>query len=259
MYHRFAHLRTTDLKVGQKIKKGDMIGEVGRTGNSPTSHLHYDILKSVTKETASQFKQYTKGLSREQVLEKYEDPHKYMENDIPIYNDHYGYNFLDVINKKTGQLHPGVDLNGVGGGNADEGTPIASTVDGEVVYSFTEGNNKSNSNSGWGNMVVIKETKPEPIKEESKEEINKPKDEPMKNPFITRKLEELENPIKAEQRKLAENTFYTFLYIALPQILIYIGEGITEANISQGWTITAVVLGIIANSLTKYYLHDIKK
>jgi murein DD-endopeptidase MepM/ murein hydrolase activator NlpD len=39
----FAHNRRVVVKVGQKIKRGDIISYVGSTGNSTGPHLHYEV------------------------------------------------------------------------------------------------------------------------------------------------------------------------------------------------------------------------
>jgi murein DD-endopeptidase MepM/ murein hydrolase activator NlpD len=44
----YCHLSKTNVQVGQVIKKGDVIGFVGSTGNSTGSHLHLQILASRT-------------------------------------------------------------------------------------------------------------------------------------------------------------------------------------------------------------------
>lgn len=40
----YAHLYSFNVKSGQKVKKGDVIGYVGTTGLSTGPHLHYEIL-----------------------------------------------------------------------------------------------------------------------------------------------------------------------------------------------------------------------
>ncbi|MDQ2180307.1 M23 family metallopeptidase [Marinifilum fragile] len=42
----YTHLSKVSVKKGQKVKKGDVIGKVGSTGQSTGSHLHYEILKN---------------------------------------------------------------------------------------------------------------------------------------------------------------------------------------------------------------------
>ena len=46
---RYAHLSKWNVKEGQKVKRGQKIGEVGNTGLSLAPHLHYEIIHSGRK------------------------------------------------------------------------------------------------------------------------------------------------------------------------------------------------------------------
>ena len=41
---RYAHLNTVDVGVGQVLKRGDRIGDVGKSGKATGPHLHYEVV-----------------------------------------------------------------------------------------------------------------------------------------------------------------------------------------------------------------------
>jgi murein DD-endopeptidase MepM/ murein hydrolase activator NlpD len=46
---RYAHLNSFNVRRGQRVKRGDVIGYVGSTGLSTAPHLHYEVQKSGKK------------------------------------------------------------------------------------------------------------------------------------------------------------------------------------------------------------------
>lgn len=42
----YAHMSNFTVKVGQKVKRGELIGYVGNTGTSTAAHLHYEVIKN---------------------------------------------------------------------------------------------------------------------------------------------------------------------------------------------------------------------
>ena len=49
-YHTlYAHMSKVEVKVGQEVKRGEIIGRVGSTGTSTAPHLHYEVIHKKKK------------------------------------------------------------------------------------------------------------------------------------------------------------------------------------------------------------------
>ena len=51
----YAHLSKFDVKVKQKVKRGDVIGYVGNSGTSTSPHLHYEVIRNGKQENPIRF------------------------------------------------------------------------------------------------------------------------------------------------------------------------------------------------------------
>ena len=60
----YAHMVKINVRKGQKIKRGDIIGFVGNTGLSKGPHLHYEVIKNGKKINPANF--YSNDLSPEE-------------------------------------------------------------------------------------------------------------------------------------------------------------------------------------------------
>ena len=45
----YGHMVRVKVKVGQSIKRGEVIGYIGNTGKSTGPHCHYEVIKRNTK------------------------------------------------------------------------------------------------------------------------------------------------------------------------------------------------------------------
>ena len=148
-----AHLKYPSLvKVGEYVKRGQLIGYVGNTGASRGSHLHFEV----RKDKPPTWTTYINGLSRNAVAGLYVDPAPFIKDGFPADFTYKGYGFLQW---EGAGYHPGIDINSPN----DDGKPVYSPVNGRVVCS--EGISAWNRlgrrilpfyfNAGWGNHVWI--------------------------------------------------------------------------------------------------------
>ncbi len=52
---QYAHLKDFKVKVGQKIKQGDVLGTIGNSGLATAIHLHYEVIENDKKVDPAQF------------------------------------------------------------------------------------------------------------------------------------------------------------------------------------------------------------
>ena len=89
VYAEFAHIQKNSIRViaGENVKKGEILGKVGHSGNSTAPHLHFQFMDSCNLLK-------TKGIPF--VFEKYEilnnGSWKYVYNCIPTDKDRIRYN-----------------------------------------------------------------------------------------------------------------------------------------------------------------------
>ncbi|MBI1267966.1 MAG: peptidoglycan DD-metalloendopeptidase family protein [Cryomorphaceae bacterium] len=60
----YAHMSKVNVRLGQKVKRGEVIGYVGNTGTSVGAHLHYEVIKNGEKVNPAYF--YFNDLTPEQ-------------------------------------------------------------------------------------------------------------------------------------------------------------------------------------------------
>jgi len=150
-YHLFSHMDRNYVRTGDKVVKHvTPIGSIGTGNGQFTAHLHFSISEGLTVE---QLKDYISGWTKEKVQKFYTDPRKVdfekmFGKKMDVGN--FGYNFLQWVGYG---YHPGVDVNGFGGGNTDFGVPFKSSCDGTVIYEVRTWF----KNGGWGNILVIAE------------------------------------------------------------------------------------------------------
>ena len=139
------------------VKKGDRvvrhttpIGTIGTGNGQYYAHLHFSISEGLTP---AELKAYIAGWTKAKVEKYYIDPtnidfEAMFGRKMDVGN--FGYGWLQWIGYG---YHPGVDVNGLGGGNTDFGYAFKSSCDGNVIDEWRGWT----SNGGWGNWIVVAE------------------------------------------------------------------------------------------------------
>lgn len=85
-YFRYAHLKQINVKVGAKIKEGDIIALVGGSGHNSESywpsHLHFDVI--IKKLEDNNWLKYTTYYSEAKIREYYENPLVFIKEKIEL-------------------------------------------------------------------------------------------------------------------------------------------------------------------------------
>ena len=150
--HLYGHMDKNFIKKGDMvIKHVTPIGTIGDGNGQYYAHLHFSISEGLTP---SQLKAYIRGWSKDKVKQYYKDPRgidftKMFGRKMDVGN--FGYGWLQWVGYGW---HPGVDVNGLGGGNTDMGYVFKSSCNGIVVLE----ERTWFKNGGWGNCLIISES-----------------------------------------------------------------------------------------------------
>jgi murein DD-endopeptidase MepM/ murein hydrolase activator NlpD len=150
-YHLFAHMDRNLVRKGDKvIKYVTPIGTIGDGNGQYYAHLHFSISNGLTP---AQLKAYISRWTKVKVQKFYQDPRgidfkKMFGTKMDVGN--FGYGWLQWVGYG---YHPGVDVNGLRGGNTDFGMPFKASCDGTVIFE----ERLWTPNRGWGNIVIVEE------------------------------------------------------------------------------------------------------
>lgn len=163
LHAHFAHLEDgIEVREGEWVTVGKMLGRVGSTGNSTSSHLHFEIMNRKPEH----WRRYVIGKPYNQILKEYIDPRPFIREvdgkTVPADDDESrrGYGWMQFVRYPGGDYwHPGVDINSM----FDFGKPIYSPVEGRVVHvedvswikNWTGGWTNTVWNGGWGRHIWI--------------------------------------------------------------------------------------------------------
>lgn len=149
--HLFGHMDRNLVKVGDKvIKHVTPVGTIGTGNGQYFAHLHFSLSVGLSPEA---LRAYVAHWSVAKIKRYFKDPRdidfeKMFGRKMDVGN--FGYDWLQSIGYG---YHPGVDVNGLGGGNSDKGYAFRSSCNGTVIYE----KRTWFKNGGWGNLIIIEE------------------------------------------------------------------------------------------------------
>ncbi len=122
MYTLYAHLATVNVKKGDKIKRGDVLGQMGQSGNAYGIHLHFEVRNASDNRI---------------------NPTPYLDSDLPNLKEKVDVIYQTYDSKKEKWL-PNVSNDTDYAGNFDH--PISglyiNLTNGSIKYRVHEMNNK---------------------------------------------------------------------------------------------------------------------
>jgi len=227
--HLMAHNDKNLVKLGDVVEQyKTLIGTMGTANGQYFCHLHHSVSKDLTQE---EIRRYVGGWSKEVVEAHYEKPacdyERMFGRKMDIGNA--GWDWMDKINADT--FHPGLDINGFGGGNSDVGYEFKSPCNGRVVCA-------ENWRNGWGNVIIIEEDNKKTMNKEfvniiedlagmKKGSLGNYINELKEQPKVTKKLKEFRDDyVKIEQELVESMDKVSFTLVELKNAL----EGNEEAQ-----------------------------
>lgn len=81
---RYAHLSVINVTEGMEVKRGDVIGKVGRSGKATGSHLHYEVMYKGKRVNPKGFMDMEMSLDEfDEIIEKRQEQAEYKDDRMP--------------------------------------------------------------------------------------------------------------------------------------------------------------------------------
>lgn len=80
LYSIYAHLNDIVVATGNEVVSGAIVGHVGKSGNSKTSHLHFEIYAPIGELGTKDWRFYPIGWSKEKIQQYWLPAYKFIES-----------------------------------------------------------------------------------------------------------------------------------------------------------------------------------